>query len=398
MNILFVIPYLASVYGGPVKVVQELSQSLAEAGLSVDVITSNANGLSKLDFPTSQWVDQSQYRVQYFNCWHQNDFIFSPSLLSWLLIHVRNYDIVHIHNIFAPMMLVAQGICQMRQVPYLVTPHGMLEPWALAYKSGKKQYYYQFLEQPALQKASKIHVLNSTEAKNIQALGFEHTVIIPNGIHRSEFEVLPNPDYFLEQFPEVREKTLILFLGRIDPKKGLDLLATAFGEIHRQFSQCHLIIAGPDSIGFLPTVQGYFEQANCLNSVTFTGMLNGTLKLSALAAADLYIAPSYSEGFSMSILEGMASQLPCIITQECNFPEAAEAKVAKVVKAEAKALEKALGECLTNLPEAKKMGRRAYQFVLENYTWEQAAQKLILVYQLVAKQTINLDAIVSNDL
>jgi glycosyltransferase involved in cell wall biosynthesis len=109
-------------------------------------------------------------------------------------------------------------------------------------------------------------------------------------------------------------------------------------------------------------------------------MLTGEMKYSALSAASIYIAPSYSEGFSMSILEGMSSGLPCIFTTACNFPEAQEAQVAKVVEVNQEEITEALLWCLSNEEEAKEMGQKARQFILENYTWNKIAIKLIEVY------------------
>lgn len=387
MKILIVIPYFTSVYGGPAKVMRELSQSLARLGTTVDIVTTNANGLEKLDVPLNQWIEEEGgYRVQYFECWHRNDLVISSALSQWLLRNVRNYDLVHTNNIFAPLILVTEWICQLSRVPYVITPHGMLEPWAFSYKAGKKRFYYSLLENPALKKASAIHTLTPLEAQNIQTLGLSQTAVIPNGIHHQEFAVHPEADRFYQQFPETRNKSLILFLGRIDPKKGLDLLAPAFGKVHQQFQHSHLIVAGPDSIGFLPTVERYFRDAGCLNAVTFTGMLTGELKQAALAAAKIYVAPSYSEGFSMSVLEGMAAGLPCVITTECNFPEAAAAGAAHVVDLNSDAIADAILQCLSNPRIAKNMGARARDFILQNYTWDQAAQRLIQVYEAVIEQ------------
>lgn len=386
MKVLIVIPYLASVYGGPSKVVRELAWELASLGLSVDVITTDANGLEKLDVPINQWVEERNYRIQYFSCWHRNDLIISSSLIYWLFRHASQYDIVHTHNRFAPLILTAEWICRHHKVPYVITPHGMLEPWALSYKARKKRLYYDLMEKPSIQDARAIHVLNETEACNIQKLGFSQTAVIPNGIHRSEFDSLPDPEVFFQEFPRTRDKVLILFLGRIDPKKGLDLLATAFGQAYQKFSHAHLIVAGPDSIGFLSTARDYFSEAGCLEAVTFTGMLTGEVKRSALAAASLYVAPSYSEGFSMSVLEGMASGLCCILTKGCNFPEVADAQVARVVDIDADAIANALMQSLSDLQQAKAMGDRAREFIFQNYTWEHAARKLGKVYQDIVLQ------------
>jgi glycosyltransferase involved in cell wall biosynthesis len=384
MKILLTIPYLATVYGGPSKVVTELAQSLSSQGLSVDLISTNADGAGKLAVPTGQWLEQDGYRLQYFDCLHQNDTILSVALGRWLADHARDYQLVHTHNMFAPTMAIARWICRKKAVPYLTTPHGMLEPWALSYKASKKRLYYRHFEVPALTTARAIHVLNQQEANHVHQLGFRQTQIIPNGIHREEFDQLPSRDLFYQQFPHIQNKQIVLFLGRIDPKKGLDLLAPAFARAHRQFPHTHLVLAGPDSINFLPTAQGYFADASCLAAVTFTGMLTGDLKRAALAAANVYVAPSYSEGFSMSVLEGMAAALPCIITRECNFPEAGDRKAAHVVDLTAEAIYAALYQVLSDQAEGKAMGDRAQKLVFSHYTWDCVASQLAQLYRQVS--------------
>ncbi len=388
MKILIAIPYLAAVYGGPSKVAQELAQSLGRKGMSVDLVTTNANGAHKLLVPTNQWIQKEGYRVRYFDCLHHYDAILSLSLGRWLAKHAADYTVVHTHNMFAPTMVIARWICYKNKVPYITTPHGMLEPWALSYKASKKRLYYQHFEVPTLKTASAIHVLNQKEANHVNTLGFSQTKIIHNGVHRSEFETLPNPDFFYQRFPKAQGKKIVLFLGRIDPKKGLDLLAPAFATAHRQFPDTHLILAGPDSIDFLPTAQRYFADAGCAQAVTFTGMLTGQLKYAALAAAIAYVAPSYSEGFSMSILEGMAAGLPCIITQECNFPEAAIAGAAHVVTVDSEAITTALQQVLSNPYQASTMGRRAQALVFNSYTWSRAADKIIQLYEQASTSSV----------
>lgn len=377
------IPYLAEVYGGPPKVVKEIAQSLGKANVDVDVIATNANGETKLEVPLNVWISEDSYRVKYFDCFHRNDLILSPSLGLWLSKNASDYSVVHTHNMFAPTMAIARWICRKKGVPYVTTPHGMLEPWALSYKASKKRIYYKHFEVPSLYTASAIHVLNQREAENVSSLGFSQTAIVPNGIYRQEFETLPDRELFYQQFPQLREKTIVLFLGRIDPKKGLDLLAPAFAQASQKFSEAHLVIAGPDSIDFLPTAQEYFREAGCIESVTFTGMLTGDIKKAALAAASVYVAPSYSEGFSMSVLEGMAAGLPCIITKECNFPEAAAAEVAHVVDLSSAAITDKLCATLSDLPRSQQMGANARDFVFDRYTWERVAQKLDQLYRTI---------------
>lgn len=384
MKLLMVTPYLGTTYGGTSKVVTELASSLGQLGQSIDVITTTANDVGKLDVETSCWIAQDGYRVRYFSTWHRNDLIVSPALISWLSRHIKEYDLVHTHTIFAPLITFTHTLCRFYKVPYIVTPHGMLESWALSYKAWKKKLYYRAFEKAALSGARAVHVLAQSEAEQVRTLGNEKTVTVPNGIHLKDFSVTHSPEAFYQSFPTAPGKTLVLFLGRIDPKKGLDLLAPAFAQAYARFPNVHLMIAGPDSINFTPTARSYFLEAGCLEAVTFTGMLTGKLKQAALAAADIYVAPSYSEGFSMSILEGMASGLPAIITTGCNFPEAAAANAAYVVDISVEAIAQALIQCLQDQPSASELGNRAKAFILQNYTWEQSAKKLIEAYIAVS--------------
>jgi glycosyltransferase involved in cell wall biosynthesis len=386
VNILLVTPYLALTYGGTSKSVRELATTIGNTGTNVDLVTTNANGKGKLNVPVNCWLSQETYRVRYFPCWNQEDFIFSPALLSWLVRNLHRYDLVHTNTIFAPAISLTHWLCRLQKIPYIATPHGMLEPWALSYKTSKKRLYYHLIEKPLLTQAKAIQTLAYSESKNLNALGYQQTIVIPNGIHRQDFETLPSPEDFYQQFPETRQKTLILFLGRIDPKKGLDLLAPAFAKVRDRFREAHLVVAGPDSIGFLPTVRNYFREAGCLEAVTFTGMLSGSLKYAAFAVASIYVAPSYSEGFSMSILEGMASGLPCIFTTSCNFSEAAAANAARVVDVNTNAIAEALIECLSQPVEAQAMGDRAREFIFQNYTWDKMASKLVKAYQEIAQK------------
>lgn len=384
MKILMVIPYLAPSYGGTAKVVEELAENLGTLDdIQLDVIATNADNGNTLSVRTFQWISETNYRVQYFPTWHRRDLIVSLSLIQWLIQHMREYDLVHTHTVFAPLISLTHGLCRLWRVPYIVTPHGMLEPWALSYKSKKKRLYYDKVEKAALKNASAIQAVASPEADNIKKLGFHHSILVPNGLPQAQYIRLPSPDIFHQKFPHTCGKRLILFLGRIDPKKGLDLLAPAFAQVYATFPETHLILAGPDSIGFTPKVKSYFAQSNCLDAVTFTGMLTGQLKYAALAAASLYVAPSYSEGFSMSVLEGMAAGLPCIITENCNFPEAKVAEAAYVVPANSQAIGAALLAALQNPEQSKQIGTNARQLILQNYTWEQAAQKLAKSYATI---------------
>ena len=372
---------------------KELAQSLSSTGIALDLITTLAGNHRTLTQPTGQWLQQGSYRLRYFPCLHYRDFIFSRALLDWLSQNASNYDLVHTHTLFCPLVSWAARICHRQKIPYVITPHGMLEPWAFSSKAWKKKLYYQLIEEETLTQAAAIQGIASIEVNNFGIYPFTTIkFLVPNGIRGQDFQRLPSPQVFYSAFPDTENKPLILFLARIDPKKGLDLLAPAFAQVKQKFPTAHLVVAGPDSIGFQSTAEKYFIQAGCREAVTFTGMLSGELKHSALAAAQVYVSPSYSEGFSMSVLEGMASGLPCVITTGCNFPEAAN--VAKIVPVGQQQIAEALNWCLANPGEACAMGQKARQFIFEKYTWDKTARQMITVYRWILGQGTKPDCVI----
>ena len=203
--------------------------------------------------------------------------------------------------------------------------------------------------------------------------------IIPNGIELSE-TTPPDPAHreaFLERFPAVRDKAVVLFMHRVDPKKGLDVLTLAYARVQQLFPQTHLVVAGPATPGFEKTARGYFLNAGLGKAVTFTGILDGVLKRGALAAARVFVAPSYSEGFSMAVLEAMAAGVPCAISEACNFPEAGAAGAAQIFPTgDANRLATALSNLLECPEEAWEMGRRGRALVSSRYTWPSIAEEL----------------------
>ena len=378
MKILNVIPYFSPIYGGPPELVRHLSEAEAALGATVDVVTTDADGDRTLPVPLQTWQPAAGYRVQYFPRQWLRQYTISLPLSRWLQTHIAHYDVVHLQNAFAYPSWPVYRACQRTGVPLIRTPNGMLEPQAFAQKSLKKRLFFEAVERPIFAATSLIQALTQREADGLRALGLTAPIeMIPNGVDPAILEPTANIALFLQQFPQLRGKSLILYLGRIDPLKGLDLLAEAFGTVHQQFPQAHLLIVGADLIHYRPTVEAILAATNCQDAVTFTGLLTGELKRAALAAADLYVSPSRSEGFSLSVLEGMGAGLPCVITTGCHFPEAAQAEAVLEVAVEAGAIAQALIRCLQNPEWAWQMGDRAYALILQNYTWGAIASQLL---------------------
>lgn len=385
MKVLLVVPALGPVHGGPSIVVPALAAALAAQNVTVDIVTTDANGLDRLNVSTDSWHEENGYRVRYFRRLGRSEYKICPSLLLWLIRHVPDYDVVHGALLFNFPILACALACRLRSIPLVLSSHGVLEPWALSHKKWKKWPYYVLIEKPlVLHAASAIHALTNNEARNIAALELGKPIfVIPNGVNLDLHDTDAPVEEFFNAFPAARGKRLILFLHRIDPKKGLDLLAKSFAAVHRQFDDTHLIVAGHDLIGYWPVAHDLFKSAGCDSAVTYTGMLEGILKRAAFAVASIFVTPSYSEGFSISVLEAMAVGLPCVLTTGCNFPEAAAANAAVEVPVDSEALATAVGRLLANPAEAQSIGQCAREFIDRDYTWDAIARKVSAAYEAI---------------
>lgn len=379
MRVLHVVPSLNPVYGGPSRVVPDLADALAATDIEVDILTT-------IEDDTKHAPHVLDNKVRVFSVSRtprSGSFMYSRRLKQWLYQHANDYAVFHIHTLFAYPTFAASRVAQAVKRPYILTPHGMLEPWCLAHKSWKKRPYMQLIESRTLKRAARIHALTAEENRNIKALDSTlKTFVLPNGIKLKEFDSLPSAQDFTDRFPQTKGKTIVLFLGRIDPKKGLDLLVEAFAAAtnYTQSRDACLVIAGPDLVNYRSEIETLCAEREITDKVIWTGMLNGKLKLAALAACDIFALPSRSEGFSVAILEAMAAGCAVIMSDACNFPEAARAAV--VIKVNVGELTDALKHLLDDTQQQRQaIGRRGAELIRADYDWSSIAKRLEQIYQ-----------------
>lgn len=305
---------------------------------------------------------------------------------SWPLANVpaslrkaaRTADIIHVHGLWEQQSGAAAYCSARFQTPMVVSAHGMLDRWALQRKRWKKELYATLFERRYLRRASCLHALTDIEAADYRQFRLSSRIeTIPNGIHLHS----ASPEVFLNQYPVLRDRPIILFLGRLHPKKGLDLLCQAWNSLAHTHPTAHLVIAGPDSHGYAGTLQKHIATAHLQHRTHFVGLLKGTLKWSALAAATVFTLPSYSEGFSVATLEAMAAGTPVIASKACNFPAIDAHQCGRTIDVDADALENALNQILS-LPERERrqMGERARTLVSQNYSWPDIARRMASLY------------------
>lgn len=378
MKVLHVAPSLSSEWGGSTKVVVELTEALAEKGVDVSIFAPSENNKG-VCITNLKGVDVRLFPKGFLSKFWTS---YSSPLAKALMKEVPIFDLVHIHEIWHHPHFTVYKAAKRFKRPFVVTIHGTLEPWCLNHKRFKKKIFSILIERMILREASGIHAITEEEVKNISNfVDNKNVFLIPNGINLEEFESLPSKKDFESLYPQLKGKRIILFLGRIHPKKGLDILAKALGTIVKKRDDIQLVIAGPDNDGFKNHIVEILKADNAIGNTTFTGMLTGNKKLAALSRADIFVLSSYSEGFSISILEAMACGLPVVITKQCNFPEVEEVGAGKVIDADVDHLSEALIELLDNPELCKEMGNRGKRLVIEKYTWHKVADQMITAYK-----------------
>lgn len=303
---------------------------------------------------------------------------------------VPDTDILQCNCLWESCLWSAAGIAKKNGKPYIVTPHGMLDPWAINNSKWKKKIAGLLFVNKYLKNAACIHALCESEYQSIRAYGLKNPVtIIPNGIDLPEIkEDLAVP--WQEQIP--KDKKVMLFLGRIHPKKGLENLIKAWAllkqsAIRSQQSGWILVIAGWDQNRHENQLKQLVKQLDRQTDVLFLGPVFDDKKKACLQNAEAFILPSFSEGLPMSVLEAWSYNLPVIMTKFCNILEGFEAKAAIEIQPEPDSIAEELAKFI-ELPESelKLLGQNGLELVKNKFSWSQIAAQMVEVYKWILSQ------------
>jgi len=382
MKILHVIANLAPRYGGPSKACWEMARAVAQLGHEVSIYTTNQDGPGELKVPLDQPVWQEGVEIRYFPIQAPRFWGTSLPLAFGLRHKVPASDLVHIHSLYLFHNLVAGHYCRQYGIPYLVRPHGTLDPFIHRRHRQRKRLLEALFEHRNLRQAAAIHFTTEEEAALAAPFTFKTPgLVAPLGIDFDEFAELPEPGRFRGRHPEIGDQPIILFFGRINFKKGLDILARAFGAVARRREDVHLVIAGPDNEGWGARVRAWLAAEGLLGRTTFTGMLVGPEKLAVLRDASLFVLPSYSENFGLAVIEAMAAGRPVIISDRVNIWREVDAGGAgRVIPCEAAALAAEILDLLQHPQAATQMGLRGRALVAECFQWPMIARRLAEAY------------------
>jgi len=371
MRILHVVPtYLPAVrYGGPIRSVHGLCRALARAGHEVSVMTTSVDGDGDSKVPLDKAVDIDGVQVRYFRSAFLRRLYFSPSLAQALPEAVSSADLVHLHSVFLWPTLAAAAAARDAGVPYVLSPRGMLVRELIERRSTLvKRAWIALFERRNLGRAAAVHLTSELERSELLALGLapRETITVANGVELGE-----------EPAVGARDDT-ILYLGRINWKKGLDRLIEALRDIPRG----RLVIAGNDEEGLTPRLRAVARAAGVAGRVEFAGYVEGEAKRKLLERAAVFVLPSVSENFGNAALEAMARGCPVVLTKDVGLAEAVKAGSAGVISdGDAASLAVAIRSLVEDSARRATAGAAARTLVRERYGWDRIAAEMASHYE-----------------
>ena len=388
LNILQIVPSISLVYGGPSQMVRGLSSALAQHA-RVTVLTTDSNGdegQAPLEVPLNQPVATDGYETVYFRCSPFRRYKFSLQLLQWLTRHAANYDIAHIHALFSPVSSTAATVARWQKLPYILRPLGTLDPADLAKKKQFKQLYAAVLERPNIQGAAALHFTSDQEAKVSARFGVStRDMVLPLGVVLPEFSgsEAEAQQSIRQRFSIPKDVPIVLFMSRIDPKKGLDLLLPALKELHGAGVPFHFILSGgnPQDQGYVEAIGQQIKTSELNGHTTITGFVSGDLKAQILQAADVFVLPSYYENFGIAVAEAMMAGKPVVISDQVHIWEDIQTSQSGWVTAcNQSDIVQNLTEALTDATERRQRGDNGRQFAQGNYGWDAIASRMLDQY------------------
>ena len=382
LRVLEIIEGLDERDGGPPEVCLQLGYHLSQLGHEVTLYACD-RGLKTLGKAVVERKSPN-FQIRRFPVQLEvRDYAISMPLAWALKKDLRSYDIVHINSLYKFSSTVAALYCRLYKVPYLVRPHGTLDPYIFRRHRLIKSIYEKMFEWQNLEHAAAVHFTAFEEMELVRPLRLKiRGVVVPLGVNANAFRISGVSDRFRSKWRITPNKNIILFLGRINFKKGLDLLVRAFSQISKGREDLHLVLAGPDDEGYGAKVRHWLVREGALSKTTFTGIVAGSDKLDILAAAQLFVLPSYTENFGLAVVEAMAAGLPVVISNKVNiWSEIFDAHAGVVVNCDIEELAGAMERLLLNPVDAKEMGERARRLVKERFTWERVAPLMIELYR-----------------
>lgn len=391
MRILHILPLITARAGGPVAFATEGAEALESMGVASTLFstsmgqTPSAGGhrdvvASELP-PNAARLDLHLFPVQ-----APRRLAFSPSMGRRLARVVAQYDIVHIHSLWLFPQFAAQWSARRLGVPFVVSPHGALDPYLRQHGRFQKALTDLAWQRRMLRDATLLHITTEQEGELIADIAQSTPRhVVPVGVWTDRLRIAGDGARFRARFLGGSDAEIVLFLGRITYKKGLDLLIRSFAHVTRESPDTRLVIAGPDDEGLRPVLEQLAEDEGLAAHVLFTGPLYQDDRADAFAAATVWALSSYTENFGVAVMEALAAGLPTIVSTEVNLAGVIRETDAGVVAGTNPAeFGLALANLLRDTSGRTDLGRRA-RSLAARYDWSVVAPKLSSMYARALK-------------
>jgi len=362
MRVIHVVPAITEEAMGPSYSVTRLCESLIATGTDVR--------LAVLDW--AQMPVQPEYLRSFPLGWGPRRLGVSPQMRSWLEDEAAfgGVDILHNHGLWMMPSVYSGRACQQGRCRLMVSPRGTLSRWAFGRHRLQKEIFWKLLQRPAVATAACFHATAESELEDIRGFGFRQPVcILPNGIDLPPLKQKPNGG-----------RRQLLFLGRIHPVKGVNILLRAWQAVEHRFPDWELHVAGPDNDGYLAEMQALAVKLR-LERFVFRGPLYGDEKLQAYREASLYVLPTHSENFGMTVAEALAAGTPAIVTHGAPWAGLAEHGAGWWIEIGVDPLVACLQQALSTSPQRLgEMGQAGHKWMKCDFSWERIGVQLSVTY------------------
>lgn len=387
MRILHITPaYLpARRYGGPIQSVHILCKSLVQIGHEVHVFTTTLDGNKNLDGLSQNPVNLDGVNIWYFPVPRLKKIFYAPEMKKALLAHIKSFDVVHIHTLFSWPSFIAGKIARLHDVPYVISPRGMLVKELIRKKNYfAKKLWIALFDRPNLKRAGAIHATAEIEAKEIRLFdkAFPKSTVIPNAIAPREIPTETGSDTVKRL---LRKNPLLLYLGRISWKKGLDRLILAMALLPKNIS---LVIVGNDEENHTDFLKSLVKKKGLGERVELSGPIYEQDKNYLLNKVSALVLPSYNENFGNVVLEAMLMACPVVITPEVGLAETVtKTKCGVVAKGDPESFSKAIKEMLENPDQLKEMGMRGRAAAFECFEPKKIGEQMAALYKQISRSS-----------
>ena len=383
MRILHAIRGLNPSFGGPPRVAVRLAAGQAMLGHDVTIVTYRLTDPPDIFAGMTRLLPRFD-RVKIVEVVNSGavEAFFGPAARRHLKPLIAQADIVHLHDVWDSMVRTAGALARRAGVPYVIQPNDSLNPWSLSQKALKKRLALAWTYRRLIEGSSAVLFGHSEERRLVGQNGFRiHPVLAGlGGVFREEVEPLPARGRFFERVPALRDRPFVVFLSRLNPKKGLDFLAEGFAVAARAVPDLQLVVVGHDE-GAREDFERRIAGHGLADRVHLVGPMHGQDKWEAYRDATCFCLPSRDEAFTVAIIEALAAGLPVVISENCHFDDVGEYEAGLIVPLEPTRIGDAITRICVDAALRERMSEAARRLFDDRLCFDQVARDVVVVYE-----------------